>query len=84
MLGCVLTCRSRRWTFGPHTIGAGVGHGGDLGSVRPDPPSPQGVQNVEEVWTTFGPNLVPKAPEKVLAYGGGGRISFFYPLCVNM
>ena len=32
---------------------------------------PQEVQNVEEVRKTFGPNLVPKAPEICFAYGGG-------------
>ena len=32
------------------------------------------VQNIEEVWTTFGPTLAPKAPETFYWHtaGGGG------------
>ena len=38
--------------------------GSDLMPTTPPPPHTQKVQNVEEVWTTFGPKLAPKPQEK--------------------
>ena len=45
-------------------------HGGCPGS-DPDTntPTPQEVQNMDEVRTRFGLNLAPKAPEKFFVYG---------------
>ena len=37
------------------------------------PPPPWEVQSVEEVWTTFGLDLAPKAPEIFLGLTVGGK-----------
>ena len=57
-------------------MGAALGHlfGDDMihkhmGAPRLTPPPPWEVQSVEEVWTTFGPNLAPKA------CGGGYKLT---------
>ena len=47
----------------------------------PPPPTPWGVQRVEEVWTTFGPNLAPKAPETFFWHTLGAK-NWLHPLCV--
>ena len=47
----------------------------DLDTPPPIPSSPWDVQFVEVVRTTFGPNLVLKAPIFFLVYGGGQKFT---------
>ena len=45
------------------------------------PPPPREVQSVEEIWTTFGPNLAPQAPDFFFWHTVGGKNLLHLP-CV--
>ena len=67
---------------GTHPSGLGSGHGGRL-DADPDPPPPRRSKVLRRSGPhfTFGPNLAPKALEKIFWHPVGGNI-WLHPLCV--